>query len=284
MHTQLNRVYHPKPRSHNLLTVARNLVTESPIVLCIQSYVPMKTATIFSIGIALVLVLSGCQDSLQSPAQPADAELSHAVRSAKASYNDRPAVSKGGYDRYSEVRNSFVFGTILEFEQSDAPPAETFQALRQKADALIAAHRGDPVGPMVARFVSGAMLGVILHNSSKMRDVPEKTYYEALREYLQMQVDLRSTEFRKTITALKALSGRNPSMARTLAGKALSNFRGFSAYASEPVDIPTRLTEMMPWRAVQNEESMIQEKQRNRLQYYRERGVEQQLAELAGAS
>jgi len=41
---------------------------------------------------------------------------------------------------------------------------------------------------------------------------------------------------------------------------------------------------MMPWRAVQNEESMIQEKQRNRLQYYRERGVEQQLAELAGAS
>lgn len=240
--------------------------------------------SVLAVTTALTMALTGCYDGLQSPMPPADAEFGRAVQSAKAAYNDRPAVSRDDYDRYSEVRNSFVFGTMLEFEKSDAPPVEAFQALRQKADALIAAHRNDPFGPMVARSVSGVMLGFILHNSSKMRDVPEETYYEALREYLQMQVDLRSTEFRKTITALKALSESDPSMARVLAGKALSNFRGFSAYASEPVDIPTRLTEMMPWRAVQNEESMIQERYRNRLQYYRERGVEQQLATLTGAS
>jgi hypothetical protein len=76
----------------------------------------MMEWTILTAGAALVLMLGGCQDSLQSPARPHEAKLDRAVRTAKAAYDNRPAISRDDFDRYSELTSSFVFGAVSGFE------------------------------------------------------------------------------------------------------------------------------------------------------------------------
>lgn len=245
----------------------------------------MRNLKVPSIIIALFLIISGCEDSLQSPIHDGETTLDRSTRSAEKSFDTR--YSEAGaedLDRAFDISSRFTYNALKQYLESDQPQEEAFRTLDQNARELIADCQGESFSAPLTRKVSETILTSVLLVNSRTEGLSTTAHYQAVRHYLQNLVDNHSTKFKTQVDALKIVSQRDSDEARRLARKALANFYAYTEHLGEPVEIPQELSRRASEEQIQRSVNKVQKRQQGRLAYYGENNIAKQLAVMAGVS
>jgi hypothetical protein len=238
--------------------------------------------------LSLVLILGGCEHSLEAPATEIEANSEHMATAAHAYYTDMSRSAVAARRQASDLSDTISFvrmSLALDQFRADPPADDAFQSLDREARALIAAHRGPPVGPPLAATVSNSMLMLLVHPDAR-RALPEAKRHAAITHYVRVSIENYGMFFDEQIQALEALGPDHASAVKALSQQALTNLEGFKAGLRQPIEMPTWMLEEMRKRMtsteIRAERQDWNESHQRRLERLKEDRVQERLAVLAG--
>lgn len=248
----------------------------------------MLRAIAVALPFSLILLLGGCERSLEAPATEVEANFKRAATAAHVHYTDmsRSAVEARRQanqlsDKISFVRVSHTLGVPT----GNPPTKGAFSSIDREARSLINEYRGTPIGPPLAENISIVMLTSLVHPDAQ-RALPEEKRHAAIAYYVRTSIENYGRYFDDQLRALEALGPDRASAVKPLAQRALSNLEGLKVSLHQPIEIPTWMQDEMQRRMtsaeIRAERQDWDESRQRRLEQLKENRIQERLETLAG--